>query len=168
MAILNNTTPTLVNGAVYGTLNNDKLTGMNLGSTIDPGKNDVLYGGSGDDTIEGNAGDDYLEGGVGNDLMYGCKGNDIVLGGAGTPGGWRGRPRRWRCTPFASPAPETARAASCTPCGAAPRGSSSAWRAPWGPTHCTPAQKPLARPTSGFFVQAWLEAVCATKNSYRK
>lgn len=83
MAILNNTTPTLVNGAVYGTLNNDKLTGMNLGSTIDPGKNDVLYGGSGDDTIEGNAGDDYLEGGVGNDLMYGCKGNDIVLGGAG-------------------------------------------------------------------------------------
>ena len=83
MAILNNTTPTLVNGAVYGTLNNDKLTGMNLGSTIDPGKNDVLYGGSGDDTIEGNAGDDYLEGGVGNDLMYGGKGNDIVLGGAG-------------------------------------------------------------------------------------
>ncbi|MDD2535296.1 MAG: calcium-binding protein [Macromonas bipunctata] len=56
---------------------------MNLGSTIDPGKNDVLYGGSGDDTIEGNAGDDYLEGGVGNDLMYGGKGNDIVLGGAG-------------------------------------------------------------------------------------
>lgn len=83
MAILNNTTPTLVNGAVYGTLNNDKLTGMNLGSTIDPGKNDVLYGGSGDDTIEGNAGDDYLDGGVGNDLMYGGKGNDIVLGGAG-------------------------------------------------------------------------------------
>lgn len=83
MAILNNTTPTLVNGAVYGTLSNDKLTGMNLGSTIDPGKNDVLYGGSGDDTIEGNAGDDYLEGGVGNDLMYGGKGNDIVLGGAG-------------------------------------------------------------------------------------
>lgn len=83
MAILNNTTPTLVNGAAYGTLGNDKLTGMNLGSTIDPGKNDVLYGGSGDDTIEGNAGDDYLDGGVGNDLMYGGKGNDIVLGGAG-------------------------------------------------------------------------------------
>jgi VCBS repeat-containing protein len=57
------------------------------------GKDDVLYGGAGDDLLEGDAapagvayadhGNDVLDGGSGNDTLKGGGGSDVLLGGDG-------------------------------------------------------------------------------------
>jgi Ca2+-binding RTX toxin-like protein len=57
---------------VYGTTQNDTITGNNLSN--------LLAGNAGNDTIQGNDGDDGLFGGDGNDSLLGGVGNDVLLG----------------------------------------------------------------------------------------
>jgi Ca2+-binding RTX toxin-like protein len=75
---------------VHGTANHDIFTGDE--------RNDVYYGGGGDDvlrgyqygptnsgndTLDGEDGNDSLDGGDGNDQLYGGAGADVLFGGAG-------------------------------------------------------------------------------------
>jgi trimeric autotransporter adhesin len=62
-------------GLVFGTKNNDILTGS-------AGK-DYLFGGAGDDVLGGLGGNDILRAGAGNDTLEGGAGNDTLLGGQG-------------------------------------------------------------------------------------
>ena len=55
-------------GGVYGTEQDDNLSGTN--------ETNYMYGYGGDDTLRGNGGNDYLDGGVGADLMIGGTGHD--------------------------------------------------------------------------------------------
>src|SRR5690606_23157078 len=48
-----------------------------------PGREDVLYGGVGNDLIQGIAGQDFLTGNAGNDQLEGGADSDIVMGGEG-------------------------------------------------------------------------------------
>ncbi|MFN4876289.1 MAG: lectin-like protein [Aphanizomenon sp.] len=57
---------------VYGTTQNDTITGNNLSN--------LLAGNAGNDTIQGNDGDDGLFGGDGNDSLLGGVGQDVLLG----------------------------------------------------------------------------------------
>ena len=57
---------------VYGTTQNDTITGNNLSN--------LLVGNAGNDTIQGNDGDDGLYGGDGNDSLLGGVGQDVLLG----------------------------------------------------------------------------------------
>jgi Ca2+-binding RTX toxin-like protein len=70
---------------IYGTIDDDVLTGTGAGDTIhggpaaDPASDsgdDTLGGGNGDDTLFGYGGDDFLDGGAGNDQMTGGDGDD--------------------------------------------------------------------------------------------
>ena len=57
---------------VYGTTQNDTITGNNLSN--------LLAGNAGNDAIQGNDGDDGLFGGDGNDSLLGGVGQDVLLG----------------------------------------------------------------------------------------
>ena len=62
---------------LIGSANDDILTGLDDGSTIDGGAgNDELFGGDGVDTLIGGAGDDSLTGGGGGDFLDGGAGSD--------------------------------------------------------------------------------------------
>ena len=62
--------------AIFGTADNDTLTGTGL--------REVIFGAGGNDTINGGAGNDCLVGGEGSDTIRGGSGNDKLLGGNGT------------------------------------------------------------------------------------
>ena len=66
---LNNTTFE----AVFGTAQNDTITGNDASN--------LIGGGAGDDVLVGGNGDDLLSGGAGNDDLFGGNGNDVLEGG---------------------------------------------------------------------------------------
>ncbi|MCF6432144.1 calcium-binding protein [Leisingera sp. MMG026] len=87
---------------VFGTGNDDVITGAggndtiegNTGDDILSGKggddtltghygDDVLNGGNGDDSLDGGYHHDLLTGGDGNDTLFGSYGKDTLIGGAG-------------------------------------------------------------------------------------
>ncbi len=78
---------------IYGTGNDDAITGDNQrnrlfgGSGNDRlsglGGNDVMRGGSGSDVLNGGAGRDNLGGGRGDDSLQGGRGNDVLNGTGG-------------------------------------------------------------------------------------
>ncbi|MDZ8054512.1 MAG: SdiA-regulated domain-containing protein [Aulosira sp. ZfuVER01] len=79
-----NLTINRVSTGIFGTLNQDNLTGTNQNDLIGGlAGDDVLKGGNGDDTIYGGLGNDSLGGENGNDILYGDSGNDTLLGGNG-------------------------------------------------------------------------------------
>jgi hypothetical protein len=47
------------------------------------GRNDLLYGGAGDDDLWGRSGNDTLRGGADNDWLNGQEGTDLLIGGTG-------------------------------------------------------------------------------------
>lgn len=64
---------------IFGTAGADRLTGSDLGSTLEGGDgNDVLTGGAGADILRGGNGDDVLVGGGGLDALYGGAGFDTL------------------------------------------------------------------------------------------
>ena len=70
---------------VYGTDDNDTLTGEdNNGYFEGLGGDDLISGGGGADLIYGGTGRDSLKGNDGNDTIYGGKGRDILVGGKGS------------------------------------------------------------------------------------
>ncbi len=81
------------NHLIFGTTEDDALTGANLDDEIYGREgndfisgldgDDSLIGGSGNDTISGGAGNDILVGGIGNDILNAGIGSDILYGGAG-------------------------------------------------------------------------------------
>lgn len=60
---------------VQGTTQNNHLKGSL--------KNEILWGGKGDDTLDGYEGNDVLIGGAGDDWLRGGGGKDILIGGSG-------------------------------------------------------------------------------------
>ena len=66
---------TIVGEKIYGTTQDDTLTG-GLG-------NDSIYGSAGNDKISSNSGNDYLSGDDGNDTLDGGTGSDTLYGGSG-------------------------------------------------------------------------------------
>lgn len=71
----------------------DALGNVLVGATPEPGRDDVLYDGPGDDLLKGlggndilyarSGGDDRLEGGEGNDILDARDGDDLLIGNAG-------------------------------------------------------------------------------------
>ena len=59
--------PTVVNGRLLGTDNDETLTGAKV------------HGGYGDDMVNGTGGDDLLDGGHGEDRLFGGGGNDMLI-----------------------------------------------------------------------------------------
>ncbi|WP_220741605.1 VCBS domain-containing protein, partial [Shewanella schlegeliana] len=64
-----------INNLIFGSTNNDLLTGANL--------DDRIFGREDNDILRGLAGNDELVGGSGNDSLFGGEGNDFVIGGSG-------------------------------------------------------------------------------------
>ncbi len=62
----------VIENIIFGTENNDNITGTN--------DNDLIFGLEGNDKINGSNGDDCIVGGSGNDKLNGSNGRDIVLG----------------------------------------------------------------------------------------
>lgn len=60
---------------VFGTASADKLKGTS--------KDEIFYGGPGNDTIDADGGADIVCGGSGADLLYGADGADVLYGGTG-------------------------------------------------------------------------------------
>ncbi len=73
---VDNITDTVEN--IYGSMNNDSITGDN-----DASFSDFLRGSSGNDTINGLNGDDFIFGGNGNDSLIGGAGKDSISGDNG-------------------------------------------------------------------------------------
>lgn len=65
----------VIENIIFGTVNNDNITGTN--------KNDLIFGLEGNDKINGSNGDDCIVGGEGNDKLNGSNGKDVVLGQEG-------------------------------------------------------------------------------------
>lgn len=63
---------------IFGTEGSDILAG-----DISEDRNDVIYGGAGDDTLSGGNLNDWLFGGEGNDTIDGQAGDDVLSGGGG-------------------------------------------------------------------------------------
>ena len=61
---------------IYGTKAGEYLPG-------DDGKNDLIYGGKGNDTISGGAGNDWIYTSEGKDLIFGGDGNAYIFGAGG-------------------------------------------------------------------------------------
>ncbi|WP_259649685.1 VCBS domain-containing protein [Shewanella sp. MBTL60-007] len=82
-----------INNLIFGSTNNDLLTGANLDDRIFGREdndilrglagNDELVGGSGNDNIEGGDGNDFVIGGIGDDTLDGGIGRDYLSGGQG-------------------------------------------------------------------------------------
>jgi Ca2+-binding RTX toxin-like protein len=70
-----NFTGSAKNELVYGGTGNNTIAG---GAGID-----LLFGGQGDDLVQGGDGNDYLFGNQGNDILQGGNGNDTLVGGTG-------------------------------------------------------------------------------------
>ncbi|BAY07756.1 SdiA-regulated domain-containing protein [Calothrix sp. NIES-2098] len=79
-----NLTVNRISTGIFGTLNQDNLTGTNQKDLIGGlAGDDSLKGGNGEDTIYGGLGNDSLNGENGNDILYGNDGNDSLDGGNG-------------------------------------------------------------------------------------
>lgn len=65
----------VIENIIFGTVNNDNITGTN--------DNDLIFGLEGRDKINGSNGDDCIVGGEGNDKLNGSNGRDVVLGQEG-------------------------------------------------------------------------------------
>jgi RTX toxins and related Ca2+-binding proteins len=61
-----------------GSIAPKECSGIHLG-----GKNQLIFGTTGNDTLYGSNGDDCLVGGGGNDNLNGGQGNDVLIGGDG-------------------------------------------------------------------------------------
>jgi Ca2+-binding RTX toxin-like protein len=70
---------------MFGGAGNDQLQGMSGNDTLSGGAgNDLLQGMSGNDTLSGDAGNDLLQGMSGDDELSGGAGNDNLEGGTGS------------------------------------------------------------------------------------
>ncbi|HLC09253.1 MAG TPA: calcium-binding protein, partial [Methyloceanibacter sp.] len=79
---------------LFGTSQNDKLTGNAGANSLDGGLGndtlkgragiDQLNGSNGNDTLNGGANNDSLNGGIDSDILIGGTGNDTLFGGANT------------------------------------------------------------------------------------
>lgn len=65
----------VIENIIFGTVNDDNITGTN--------KNDLIFGLEGDDKINGSNGNDCIVGGPDNDKLNGSNGKDVVLGQEG-------------------------------------------------------------------------------------
>lgn len=75
---------TIIDGAIRGTGEDDRLSGTRYADRIEGlGGDDRLSGGRGDDALFGGAGADTLLGGAGDDSLSGGRGADRMTGGAG-------------------------------------------------------------------------------------
>jgi len=69
---------------LLGNYGDDLLYGLGGDDTLNGGDgNDTVYGGTGDDTLFGRSGTDHLFGGDGNDTLSGGSDRDFLFGGAG-------------------------------------------------------------------------------------
>lgn len=83
-----------LNNGIFGTVDNDTLSGLDGNDVLQGGAGDdllyggqgadTLYGGEGSDTLAGGDGDDRFGGDVGSDSVFAGAGNDIIEGGKGS------------------------------------------------------------------------------------
>ncbi len=66
----------------------DGAAGDDFIAASDPGIDNTVQGGDGDDTLWGSFRDQLLEGGEGNDLLYSLEGDDTLVGGPGDDTYW--------------------------------------------------------------------------------
>ncbi len=70
--------------SIFGSHDDDVLTGLQEASTVDGGGGeDSIFGVSGNDRLYGNSGSDRLYGDRGSDRLYGMGDQDFIVGGSG-------------------------------------------------------------------------------------